>query len=491
MNPNSHPLHRLTHAFEQLRQPINQFTHPTIQFTPGIIQFTPLLDQLRHPCAGRTGLSSLAVVILSLVAVAVARPGMADPPQLPVALVTKVAGPVHLVAGAQDLPAVDFVQVVANESFTVLAGGTIDLVYFGDGRRERWTGPARFVVRAAGATALAGSAAVSWLPAAAVAALRQVPPRGTASAAARAGAARLRAPDLSQPPAPPAAPLPPFDEGAARAALQRHGRDDLARDRPPTPQPAVAAVDLAQATTLSALTARIEGPAVAGLEAVVRAAGFALAATNVPPAQVDVLLKTLPNGQVAAQAVGGTQWQAVAGEARTKMLLGVARSVQLERLLRADAGQLVAVALAVVPVGSAGVDGAGGPLRVTSGQQIAFEVANDSPVPLNYTLLEQGPTGAISAFWPPAGKTAALQPFERSRVGLVFAAMPPLGGYRYFLVATATSARPSGQALAVGVHPDVAAWVTALVTGPTPAAAAQVQRGQRWGVALATLVIEP
>ncbi|MSQ84747.1 MAG: CHASE2 domain-containing protein [Myxococcales bacterium] len=157
-----------------------------------------LLDQLRHPHAGRTWLSTVAVVILSLVAVAAARPCFADPPQLPVALVTKVIGPVHLVAGAQDLPAVDFVQVVANESFTVLAGGTIDLVYFGDGRRERWTGPARFVVRAAGATALAGSAAVSWLPAAAVAALRQVPPRGIASAAVRAGAARCGRPILAR-----------------------------------------------------------------------------------------------------------------------------------------------------------------------------------------------------------------------------------------------------------------------------------------------------
>lgn len=91
------------------------------------------------------------------------------------------------VVGEDKLPALDFVQVAAGEQFAMQDGASMELVYFADGRRERWAGPARMVVRMAGGTAIVGQASVSWLPAAAVAALRRVAPRAIASAEARAG----------------------------------------------------------------------------------------------------------------------------------------------------------------------------------------------------------------------------------------------------------------------------------------------------------------
>ena len=126
------------------------------------------------------------------------------------------------------------------------------------------------------------------------------------------------------------------------------------------------------------------------------------------------------------------------------------------------------------------------------GEQLAFEVANLSAEPLHYVILELGPGPADGVVLPAPGKKATLAPFERRRLADTFAAAPPLGSYRYGLVATASADRwweGAGQASRdkASVLPSAAALLRDLWQGPRPQASHRWLSGEAWGTASVAL----
>ncbi|MBM4342301.1 MAG: hypothetical protein FJ100_02865 [Deltaproteobacteria bacterium] len=417
----------------------------------------------------------------------------------PVGLVTRVTGVVTLAVGADALPAADFVQVVSGELYVVQEGGLIELVYFGDGRRERWAGPARMVVRPTGGTALSGTPQVSFLPASAVAALKKVPPRGIATAEARAGGNRVRglepgAPPAAQPAGSPPPPAAPFDERAAREALARHGADPGSPVRPGTQKPQPTAGQAGQApagVSLAALSARMEGPAAPALVAAATSAGFAMQPPAALAADADVVFRAAEGGALSARLKGGGELVAARQEAWPELVLGAARMCRLQRLSQPDPSRTISVSLAVFPLEGGGPGSVQEPVSVPVGQQMVIEMVNDSALPVQIRIVEVGPSGSVSQVFPPADKVEGLQPYGRRRLPGEFAAAPPLGAYGYALVATRQPPPVPPAAASAPAAPPAADPLAAVLQSKNPAAALTLDTGLAWGVGWSRLVIRP
>lgn len=398
------------------------------------------MRHLHGPIA--TGLARLALLGALAGPAWAATPGVQRPEGVgSAALITRVVGSatVWVKGGASPMPAVDFVQAADGERYELADGAAVELIYFRSGRREHWSGPAAFTVSDAGGTALNGAAPrVSILPASAVSALRQVGLRKQVSRRAAVGGVRvrgLRSPTTSKRPAADKASKEGFDRAAAQQAL------DKALHAPEGKNPRGSA------------RTRTDGQ---GRD---KSAGLDLPALASP-------------GLTSKQA----------------------RHERFVALCRPDtpAGVQLTLVRAPPPDASLPTDDRGASPPSTSatvariGEQLAFEVANLTPTPLHYVILELGPDAADGVVLPAAGATATLAPFERRRLPGTFAAAPPLGRYRYGLVATASGARwweaGAGNGATTGPeHPSISALLRALWLGPRPAAACRWQGGEAWG----------
>lgn len=110
-------------------------------------------------------------------------------------LVTRVAGKVTWKSDAHPAASrvVPLGKLRDGEELSIPAGGSVTVVYFGDGREEWWRGPARARVGVGGGKALAGaSPEVRQADELTTRALRRVPTLVRCAATDRVGAATLR-----------------------------------------------------------------------------------------------------------------------------------------------------------------------------------------------------------------------------------------------------------------------------------------------------------
>ncbi len=392
-----------------------------------------------------------------------------------IGLVTRTSGAVSVTApGGRPEPALDLVQLGGGERYEVKVGGSLQIVYFADGRRERWSGPAKLLVRAGGATALDGSPQVSFLPAAAVKALKRTPPRKRASSSARAGGHRVRGMTSRKKPGVEAAKGAAFDEASARKAVEDHAADRQARELPEGAKAAPAKTR--SGLQLPQVSASFRGgEASSALKRAAETVGFMVLRDK-----GDVIVQLGPGGRPVSVGSGDLQVDLPAGADTTSALRGVARLVQLDRIGEARAAGRVPVAVHIVSLGLSVMEEARSVAHTMPGDQVALEFTNQSAIRMGATLYERNPEGGFSAVWPPAGKPLLLGPFERRRLGEVFEVSPPNGTYHYVLVTTPDAASAGMKAPAAG-----------LMTTPTPAAAQDLPSVPGWGAAFATMVLEP
>ena len=359
------------------------------------------------------------------------------------ALVTRVSGEaqVHVPGGAGPMGAVDFVQAVAGERYTLAAGATVQLVYFMNGRRERWTGPAGFAIGGSGSTTLSGAAAkISFLPAGAVAALRKVGLRKKVSRRTAVGGVRVRGLKKTGQ----AAGGNPvydstFDATAAKKALI--GALAIGPSKGDLKEPLLPGSSKTRKTGQKRMLAALPGPTAHS------------AARGAPAAQ-----KQARHDRFVALGSGGAGAAAV--------------SLRIVRLSAKGGSAVVA--------------------RV--GEQLAFEVGNLTAEPLHYCVMELGPGAADGMVLPAPGVAAILAPFERRRLPGAFAAAPPLGNYVYRIVATQSAERwwesPVARSPAKGhVLANISEVLRVLWHGPRPGAAHKWRSAERWGTAAVGLKI--
>ncbi len=389
---------------------------------------------------------------------AVSAPGSATAAQKAkapaVALVTSVRGSatVRMPGAAGPVTAVDFVQATRGEQYSLVEGAAVELVYFANGRRERWTGPGQFAVGDTDSVALRGAAAkVSFVPPNARKALQQVGLRKQVSRRSAVGGVRVRG----------------LKDVGAGGGAEGDESFDVAAARQAVGRALPATADLPQAQ----------------------------------PARASAQLLTLPAANLGPRARGDR----VLDEAQPSPTAGhpaasreQARHDRFETLTSADDPDGVSVSLAIVRVPTGATSPADGAVAAASpgaaavsvhvGDHLGFELTNLTAVPVFYAILELGPGNADGIVAPAPGIAATLAPFERRRLPNTFAAAAPLGLYHYRLVVTASAtrwweaaaAKPDGDGLS---HEDSPAMLRALWHGPRPQAEHRWWTGELWGIA--------
>lgn len=400
-----------------------------------------------------------------------------------VGLVTRATGVVSVAMGGagSTSAARDFVTAGVGDRYELSGGAVLEIVFFANGRRERWLGPVTLTVGAAGGAARGTvKPKVTVLPSAALNALRKIPLREAASSA-RAGGFRVRGGG-------PAAAGPagkavgaPFNGAAAR----KHADAVIG-----------IAADSQATKPLALPTLRVLVSAKGAAAKQVGDAALKIGFKLVPDRKTGDRVTVAPQVKVTQPAAGryevavagGPTWTLPAAKADLEGALlaaaRVARLIELAALAKADKRKGCSIALA------ARADKPVARVSAHIGDNLRIQVANGAPGYRSFAVVEVGPTPGIAVVHPGDASPATLAPGERRYLTLAFVAGPPAGDYRYFLIGAAslqswwTAARAPGAAADTGI----ASVLRAVLVGATPAAAIRASVAP-WAVAGADLTI--
>jgi len=342
-------------------------------------------------------------------------------------------------------------QLAEGATIDVPAAAFAEVVYYRTGRRERWQGPAKWVVRGEGGVSLKGSPEVTWLPESAMLALRRAV-SGPQTISGRPGAYRVRAiPGSAQAMEPVSMP-----QDVSRTIA------DAASAAKPRP---ISADNYALCDTLPALQvsfAPSTGIAsfLQGLEAV----GYVQAKANGPAA--DVVVTVLEKERISIAHPFGT-W-VVDHKTALPVLQQVARVIQLSRWSHCYRGPTASLRI-VVPNDTA--------LQIVDkrifGQTYGFEVGQSAGDVAALTLYELGPDGSVHTL--PFASPEAIGPDDYRRLRQTYKAAPPVGHYLYLAILWP----------AAGGSPQV---VRQVLQSNTPAASIRVSAAH-FGIAVAPLLL--